>query len=94
MSFLYYFYEVGLWGFLYRRFCPHILPPPTPPVPPQPAAPDAAAGDEGQNQGDVVGDGGGEGVRHRLPQGQGAAAGAAAAGAAGGGMYLMYLMSY
>ena len=33
MSFLYYFYEVGLWGYLYRRYCPQIITPPPPPVP-------------------------------------------------------------
>lgn len=31
-SFFYYFYEVGLWGYLYRRYCPQVATPPPPPA--------------------------------------------------------------
>lgn len=31
-SFFYYFYEVGLWGYLYRRYCPQVATPPPPAV--------------------------------------------------------------
>lgn len=34
VSFFYYFYEVGLWGYLYRRYCPQVaVPPPAVGVP-------------------------------------------------------------